>query len=65
MSAARAVGPPNQAKPGMLSGHMTFRCVTTVPNSSLKVSVDFISGTGHAVQRGERVSEQESKGKSE
>lgn len=65
MSAVRAVEPPNQARPGMLAGHMTFRCVTTVPNSLLKVSVDIISGTGHTVQRRERESKRECQRKRE
>lgn len=31
--AVRAVEPPNQGRPGMLSGHMISLCVMTVPNS--------------------------------
>ncbi len=36
--AVRVVEPLNLGSPGMPSGHMTSPCVTTVPNSLLKVS---------------------------
>lgn len=38
MFAVRVVEPLNLGSPGMPSGHMTSPCVTTVPNSLLKVS---------------------------